>query len=122
MGAKYRLPKTNRITSDKEFKKIIFNGERIKGEYLSLFFYKGSRRSLGVSISKKVAGAVQRNRYRRILKEYFRLYQHTLAANTNILIIQTKVMEKPKLLNIKKVIDKMIENDKKISKKYNNGQ
>jgi ribonuclease P protein component len=122
MGEKYRLPKTNRITSDKEFKKIIFNGDRIKGEYLSLFFYKGSKRSIGISISKKVAGAAQRNRYKRILKEYFRLYQHTLSANTNILIIQTKVMEKPNLMNIQKQIDKMINNDIKISKKYRNDQ
>ena len=42
---------------------------------------------LGCSVSKKVGGAVVRNRYKRLFREAFRLTQHELPAGVDLIVI-----------------------------------
>jgi ribonuclease P protein component len=42
---------------------------------------------LGCSVSKKLGGAVSRNRYRRLLREAFRLEQHGLPPGVDLVVI-----------------------------------
>lgn len=42
---------------------------------------------LGITVSTKIGGAVQRNRIRRRLKEIYRLNEHTLATGYDIVIV-----------------------------------
>src|SRR5205085_3715482 len=42
---------------------------------------------LGCSVSKKVGGAVVRNRYKRLFREAFRLSQHELPAGVDLILI-----------------------------------
>jgi ribonuclease P protein component len=55
--------------------------------------YKGGRPNglpharLGLSISRKVGGAVVRNRLKRLLREAFRLRQHELAAGIDLIVV-----------------------------------
>jgi ribonuclease P protein component len=47
----------------------------------------GARPRLGVVTSKKIGGAVQRARARRLLRESFRLHQHDLARPVDMILV-----------------------------------
>ncbi len=48
---------------------------------------EGSRSRLGLVTTRKIGGAVQRNRARRLLREAFRLHQHDLGAAVDLVLI-----------------------------------
>jgi RNase P protein component len=50
------------------------------------------RRRLGLSVGKKLGGAVVRNRYKRVLREAFRLSQHELPEGYDYILIPRKVL------------------------------
>ena len=56
----------------------------------SLFYYTPSNNKfvkIGISVSKKVGGAVQRNRARRVIREAITPFLHTINQKYNIIIV-----------------------------------
>lgn len=80
----YRFPINNRLKKSSQFKQILDKGQKLYGQYWILFYaenhlYPDCTR-LGIIVSKKVSLlAVQRNRLKRIVREFFR--QNNIAAN-----------------------------------------
>ncbi len=48
---------------------------------------EGAKPKLGVVTSKKIGGAVERNRARRLLRESFRQHQHEFAQPVEIILV-----------------------------------
>jgi ribonuclease P protein component len=69
-----RLPKRERITEEHEYKSVIKNGRLIRTQTFKAYFLsgKGLRRRAGFVAGKRVGGAHERNRARRLLKEAYR--------------------------------------------------
>ena len=75
-------------------KKYMFNycykvGKIVRSKS-SLFYYTPSNNKnvkIGISVSKKVGGAVQRNRARRVIREAITPFLHTINKNFNIIIV-----------------------------------
>lgn len=72
---RYKLPKTALLRKGREFDKVYRQGKRFRGEGFSLIFVANELgyNRVGISIHRKLKGAVKRNRIKRIIRESFRL-------------------------------------------------
>ena len=79
----FRLTRQSRILKPSEYKFVFNNGSMTKGKYWQVMATKTntSKARLGLAISKKIHRlAVERNRFKRIARETFRLQQARLAS------------------------------------------
>ena len=74
------FPKSSRLTRAAEFNRVRAEGARFRGSLLSLGVLRnaGERFRAGFITSRKIGGAVARNRVRRRLREIVRRHQHEI--------------------------------------------
>ncbi len=74
---RYLFPRARRIRTHREFQRLYAQGRLYQDEYFRIFYLKKDSSEagrLGLSVSKKLGKAHNRNRIRRLLREVFRLY------------------------------------------------
>lgn len=86
------MEKKHRLTRSADFQKVYRQGKSVAGRYAVLYYFEratdnGGDPRLGVSVSKKVGGAVVRNRVKRVLTEAFRTRSDSVAPNFDYVII-----------------------------------
>ena len=81
------LSKDRRLHLKKDFQDIIRGGKRIQADNLVLWYRSApdahSNSRLGIVVSKKLGGAVVRNRAKRLLREAFRLNREQLKSGAD---------------------------------------
>jgi len=103
----------DRILKHSDFLRISRYGKKLTNRYFVVIFCPGrfKRTRLGVTVSKKVGHAVERNRIKRIFREYFRLTRHKITGFWDINIIARKetagLTSGQALLSLQKVFDKI---------------
>lgn len=87
------MNKKHRLSRSADFERVYRHGKSVAGRYAVLYYFdrpgnesRGEPR-LGVSVSKKVGGAVVRNRVKRTVKEVFRRHQDAMAPGYDYVII-----------------------------------
>ncbi|TET55097.1 MAG: ribonuclease P protein component [Actinobacteria bacterium] len=69
------------LKTDKEFKQVYSCGKSVFSKRATLYYLRAKETKIGISISRKQGKAVQRNKTRRLIKEFFRLnYEKVLPA------------------------------------------
>jgi ribonuclease P protein component len=83
------FPKELHVRSAKDFKRIYDRRQRAGDDLLLVFGCENElpHARLGLSVSRKVGMAVVRNRWKRLIREAFRLSQHELPPGVDLVVI-----------------------------------
>ncbi|HEX4412670.1 MAG TPA: ribonuclease P protein component [Lacipirellulaceae bacterium] len=86
----YRFPKRLKLLKAPEFERVF--ATRNSAGNTSLVLYAATNElghaRLGITVSRKVGGAVKRNRWKRLLREAFRQSQHDLPAADLVCVVR----------------------------------
>jgi ribonuclease P protein component len=100
-----RLGRASRVTQNRDFLRIRQEGERLAQGCLVANWNKlpdGARPKLGVVTSRKIGGAVQRTRARRLLRESFRLHQHEFKQPIELILVARNSIAGKKFADVEK--------------------
>lgn len=83
------FPQTHRMKTPAEFDRCYKRKRSASDDVLIVYACENGlgHPRLGCSVSRKVGGAVVRNRYKRLFREAFRLSQHDLPAGVDFILI-----------------------------------
>lgn len=85
-----RLGRSSRLAQSRDFARVRQQGQRMVLGCLIANWQllpDGTAPKLGVVTSKKIGGAVQRNRARRLLRESFRQHQHEFVNPVDLVLV-----------------------------------
>ena len=87
-SARKRFPKESRIKNASEFEQVYRQGKRLHGDGFTLIFAANAlgHSRLGISVYRRLQGALKRNRIKRIVRESFRLYQEVYPEASDIVM------------------------------------
>lgn len=80
------MPKAARVRRRPEYLTIQNRGRRLSGSHLLLFGLPGTGR-LGITVSRKVGGAVDRNRVKRWVRDCFRRARAEFPAALDLVVV-----------------------------------
>jgi ribonuclease P protein component len=85
-----RPQRRGRLSRSAEFERVYRHGRSLGNRHLVLYAFPTSSSRpprLGLSVSRKVGGAVERNRVKRLLREAFARVEHELADGQDVVIV-----------------------------------
>ena len=83
------FPRRERLTKQSEFREVYGQGRKAVGRSFVCYFARreGEGRKFGMAVSRKVGGAVTRNRVKRYLREIYRACREDLKDDMSIVVV-----------------------------------
>lgn len=102
MHGSQTLPKTERLQHGHQFRHAYDHGRKLIGRLVVVYVVDdpSTSRALGVVTSRKIGGAVARNRARRLLREAYRLNKQKLKTNLQIVMIARNAINGKRLQDV----------------------
>jgi ribonuclease P protein component len=100
-----RLARASRLAQSRDFARVRQQGQRLVLGCLIANWNRlpdGASPKLGVVTSKKIGGAVQRSRARRLLRESFRQHQHEFAQPVELILVARNSIAGKKFADVEK--------------------
>ena len=97
MSSSQRFLKAEHLRRPSDFKRVYDRRRSASDEWLLVYACENGlpHLRLGCSVSRKVGGAVRRNRLRRLYREAFRLTKHALPPGLDLVLIPRKPDDPP---------------------------
>ncbi|HBK84926.1 MAG TPA: ribonuclease P protein component [Firmicutes bacterium] len=83
------MRKEERLTKRADFSAVYQNGKSLADRYLVLYYFPRPIEGVkvGISVSRKVAGSVGRNRLKRLVREAWRAQSHRVISGYHLIVI-----------------------------------
>jgi len=96
--------KTVPLNKNYEFLRLYKKGKFYVGKFIILYVLinKSDINRLGITASKKIGKSVTRNRYRRLIRENYRLYENFVKSGNDLVFVARSSERLPEFLEIKK--------------------
>ena len=106
---RFRFPAHLRLKSPAEFKAVYDRKKSASDDVLIVYAAENGRPHprLGVSVSRKIGGAVVRNRYKRLFREAFRMTRPELPTGVDLVLIPRPHAGEPTLDRLKESLVKL---------------
>ncbi len=85
----FTFSKSERLLKRSEYLELFKQGKKEHNKHFIINYTNQhlNKTRLGITVSRKVGGAVTRNRLKRLVREYFRLNKHRLSGSSDINLI-----------------------------------
>jgi len=106
----YGFPRAARILQEREFRRVYRRGARLSVFPLRFCLMRrgeGPSR-LGLAVSRKVGNAVARNRWKRAVREAFRLNVHRLRAPADVVVSVSWEAEAADVARVPEAFEKLL--------------
>jgi ribonuclease P protein component len=105
----FRFRPHEHLRRSSDFRRVYERRRSVSDNWLIVYACENGRPHLrlGLSVSRKMGGAVQRNRLRRLYREAFRLTRHEMPVGLDLILIPRRP-EPPSLMELKQSLPRLV--------------
>lgn len=109
MRGREKFPRSERLTRRRDYLDIYAQGARIAGRGFICYISRrqGQGRKLGLAVSKRVGGAVVRNRIKRYIREVYRIRRQRIGQDLSLVIVARPESAKLSFLECEAAIERL---------------
>lgn len=93
-SCRLKFSKRHKLRKRSEFQKIFKQGKRVPGRYMCVDVLVSTTTRIGITTPSKFGSAPERNRFKRLIREAFRLNQHLIPSGLEWNICPRQLVKK----------------------------